>query len=422
MSLTDAAVRAAGPRVVDGVAKNNKVFDGQVPGLFLYVKSDGKKYWRMAYRFARRPNVYSCGVYPAVSLKEARSKALAARALLADGVDPNRHKRALQASRYGTGQDTFAVVAEEWYSKGLTAWAPSTAKKVRERLDNDLLPYLGRSQIGDLRTFELLGVLNRVADRGAIDVAHKCRQMLNQICRYAKQTGRSEHNPAADLVGALPARKTEHHAAIIEPQRFGRLLIDIDDCSGSHTLRTAMALAPLLFQRPGELVSMEWTHLDLDGGYWNIPKDQKKERRTRVSDHLVPLPRQAIELIRDLQPLTGHRQYVFTNQRNPAKHMTTEAINQALRRIGYCTRTEQCFHGFRASARTMLDEQLGFRIEWIEQQLAHAVRDAAGRAYNRTKHLPQRSEMMQAWADFLDELKRQARAGNLLVGSFGAPR
>lgn len=415
MAVTELAVKQAKPR-----DKKYRLADGG--GLALEVMPTGAKYWRLRYRHpqTQKARELAIGVYPAVGLKEARQKAAEAKDLLARGVDPSGHKRVEKATRGEALANSFGSLANEWFIKQELSWAPATTKKHRALLDNDLLPYLAVRPISELETWELLGALNRIVDRGAMDTAHKCRQILNQICRYAKQTGRSKHNPAADLAGALPEKQTKHRAAITDPKQFGKLLVDIDAYRGTLIIRTMPALAPMLFQRPGELASMEWSELDLENGHWLIPKAKKKERNKREGDHIVPLPSQAVVLLQDLMPLTGHRRYVFPNQRDYEKHASPESVNKALRDMGYSTSDTQCFHGFRASARTMLDEQLGLKVEWIEHQLAHAVRDPLGRAYNRTKHLPQRTTMMQRWANYQDELRAQALAGNVITANFGS--
>lgn len=412
MPLTNLQAKRAEPQ-----EKAYKLADAK--GMYLYITPKGQKYWRMDYRFGDKRKTLALGVYPDISLADAREKRDNAKQKLQNNIDPSEVKRAAKLAKVQSQADGFKTIAEEWYDKQLHTWAPSTAKKNRAMLDNDILPYLHLRPIADIETWELLGVLNRIIDRRAIDTAHKCRQVMNQICRHAKQTGRAKENPAIDLAGAIPERNTKHRAAITDPAKFAKLLIDIDRYEGTPITRTMLALAPLVFQRPGELASMEWSELDLENGYWHIPQAKKKERNKREGDHLVPLPKQAIALIKDIQPLTDHRQYVFPNQRDPKKHANPESVNKALRIMGYNTSTDQCCHGFRASARTMMDEQLGLRVEWIEHQLAHTVKDALGRAYNRTKHLPERIDMMQRWGDYLDELKCQVLAGNVITANFG---
>ncbi len=282
------------------------------------------------------------------------------------------------------------------------------------------MPYLGKRPIAEIETYELAGCLNRIVDRGSVETAHKARSIIGQVCRYAKQTGRIKHNPASDLTGMLPPKRKSHRAAIVEPEAFGRLLVAIEQYEGSHIIRTALGLAPLLFQRPGEVCAMEWAELDFDNAKWVIPQEKKKERNQIQSDHIVPLSQQAIALLKDIQPLTGRSRFVFPNQRNHEKPIPTDSLNKALKLMGYDTQKQHCAHGFRASARTMLDEQLQLRVEWIEQQLAHKVKDTLGNAYNRTKYLPERIELMQRWADYCDNLKQQALSGNVVTASFNA--
>lgn len=410
--LTDAKIKAAKPK-----EKAYKISDSG--GLFLHVMPNGSKYWRQKYRFLSKEKLLSIGTYPETSLAKAREQRDAAKAQLADGIDPSLHKQLKKQQRADEYENNFQAVALEWLAKQTNVWAPVTAKRQTALLEQDILPYLGKRPISELETFELVSCLNRIVDRGAIETAHKARQVINQICRYAKQIGKAKYNPASDLAGVLPAKKVDHMAAITEPKEFGKLLVAIDRYSGTHIIRTALALAPLLFQRPGELCSMEWAELDLDQALWVIPREKKKERNKTEGDHIVPLSHQAIALLQDIQPLTGNSKFVFPNQRNHQTCIRTESINKALRNLGYDTRTQQCAHGFRACARTMMDEQLQLRIEWIEHQLAHKVKDALGNAYNRTKHLPERVEMMQRWANYLDDLKRQTLAGNVITATFG---
>lgn len=388
-------------------------------GLFLLIKPTGSKYWRQKYRFLGKEKLLAIGTYPSVGLKDARKARDEAKDLLKAGVDPSLFRKQQKARKELDAENSFSGIAIEWHSRQSNTWAPVTAQRNLALLENDILPYLGKRPISELQTFELVGCLNRIVDRGAVETAHKARQILNQVCRYAKQTGRLEHNPASDLVGAIPPKKVSHMAAITEPAEFGKLLVAIDSYQGSHIIRTALALSPLLFQRPGELCGMEWKELDLDQGLWVIPRSKKKERNKVEGDHIVPLSDQALRLLKDLQPLTGRSTMVFPNQRDHSRPIRTESLNKALRNLGYDSSHQQCAHGFRASARTMLDEQLNLRIEWIEHQLAHKVRDSLGNAYNRTKHLPERVQMMQRWANFLDDLKHQTLTGNVVTARFG---
>ncbi|CCK74514.1 Phage integrase family protein [Oleispira antarctica RB-8] len=373
----------------------------------------------MKYRFLKKEKLLSIGTYPTVSLGDARKARESAKEQLLAGIDPNLAKQQNKLHQHASASNSFKVIAQEWYDKQINIWAPSTATKQLALLNNDIYPYLGQRPISEIETFELVGCLSRIVDRGAIETAHKARQVINQVCRFAKQTGRIKANPASDLAGTIPTQRSKHRAAITEPDDFGRLLVEIDGYQGTNIIRTALALAPLLFQRPGELCGMEWAELDLDKGLWTIPHEKKKERNQIEGDHIVPLCQQALYLLNDLKPLTGHGKQVFPNQRSHQQPIRTESLNKALRKLGYDTKTKQCAHGFRASARTMLDEQLQLRIEWIEHQLAHKVKDSLGNAYNRTKHLPARIDMMQRWADYMDNLKRQTLAGNVVTGTFG---
>lgn len=409
--LTDSKAKAAKPE-----AKAYKLSDSG--GLYLHVQPNGSKYWRMEYRHLQKEKLLSIGVYPDITLAAARKARDTAKEQLREGLDPSTMKQLQQHQRQKAAEDSFEATANEWHRLRSASWAPITAERQRAILDNDLMPYLGRRPVADLETFELVVCLKRIADRGALETAHKARQILNQVCRYAKQVGLAKHNPAADLVGVLPPQKVSHMAAITTPADFGRLLVDIERYEGSHTIRTALALAPLLFQRPGELCAMEWAEIDIEARQWVIPREKKKERNKTEGDHIVPLSEQATSLLQNIMPVTGHGKYVFPNRSNPKSCIRTETLNKALRNMGYDTRHQQCVHGFRASARTMLDEQLQLRIEYIEQQLAHKVRDPLGNAYNRTKHLPERIAMMQRWADYLDTLKRQTLAGNVIAGQF----
>jgi integrase len=411
MPLTATSVRLAKPK-----DKDYKLTDGG--GMYLLVRTNGAKYWRMAYRFGGRQKTLAIGVYPDLSLADARSIRDQARNQKALGLDPSQIKQNTKLEQRAAASNSFSSLANEWYTKQESHWAPSTAKKRRSLLDNDLIPYLGSRNINDLQTFQLLKCLQRIENRGAIETAHNGRQVLNQIFRYATQTQRCTQNPVLDLTGALKKKAVQHRAAITDPVVFGKLLVKIDQYQGSHIVRTMLALAPLLFQRPGEIASMEWSELDLRNKLWNIPKNKKKERNKRESDHLVPLSDQAVELIRDIEPLTGRGVFVFPNQRDYSRHASPASVNKALRNLGYDTKSEQSFHGFRASARTMLDERLGFRVDWIEHQSGRRVSDPMGRAYNRTEHLEQRAGMTQAWADYLDKLRHQVLSGNVIKATF----
>jgi integrase len=412
MALTDTKVKAVKP-----AEKDFKLYDEK--GLFLLVKANGSKYWRAKYTLGGKEKLLALGVYPEVTLKDARALRDSARSQLAKGIDPNQTKRTNKADQCGA--NSFATIAREWYEKQLPTWAPATAKKRLSLLENDLLPWMGSRQADELSSKDLLEGLQRIEDRGAKDTAHNARQVLGQIFRYARVTSRATKDPVQDLKGALAPKIAKHRPAITEPQELGRLLVNIDKYSGSYIVRALLALCPMLFQRPGEMIAMRWQDLDLELGEWRYtpPKTIKKTTCPDGVAHTVPLSKQAIGVLEQLHPLTGGGVYVFPSQRREGKHASEGTINKALQIMGYDTLKTHCAHGFRSTARTILDEVLGFRVEWIEHQLAHAVRDALGRAYNRTTHLPQRKEMMQKWADYLDLLRLQALSPNVITANFG---
>ena len=393
MPLTDTAIRKAKP-----ADKPQRLPDGG--GLYLELSPAGGKWWRLKYRFDGKEKRISLGTYPDTSLASARDKRDAARKLLAAGVDPGEHRKAEKAAGDDRAANSFEVVAREWLGKHSPTWAASHGDKIAARLERDLFPWIGRRPIADITAKDLLATINRITDRGAIETAHRALQNCGQVFRYAIVTGRADRNPATDLRGALPPVKPSHHAAILEPAAIGGLLRAIDGYQGGFITKCALRLAPLVFVRPGELRQAEWAEIDLDAAEWNIPADKMKTGEP----HLVPLAPQAVAILRDLYALTGRGRYVFPSVRTASRPMSDNAVLSALRRMGFA-KDEMTGHGFRAMARTVLDEVLHFRPDYIEHQLAHAVRDPNGRAYNRTAHLAERRKMMAAWADYLDQLR-----------------
>jgi len=393
MTLTDVTIRKAKPS-----DKTQRLFDGS--GMYLELSPSGGKWWRLKYRFGGKEKRLSLGTYPDTSLADAREKRDAARKLLAAGVDPSEQRKAAKAAGEERAANSFEVIAREWHAKQSATWVDLHASRIMLRLENDVFPWLGNRPIADIPAKEFLATVNRVADRGAVESAHRVLQYCSQVLRYAIATGRAERNPVADLRGALPPVKQTHHAAIIEPNAIGGLLRAIDGYQGSFVTKCALRLAPLLFVRPGELRHAEWVEFDLDGAQWNLPAEKMKMREP----HLVPLAPQAVAVLRELHEFTGRGRYVFPSLRGPKRPMSDNAVLSALRRMGY-TSDEMSGHGFRAMARTVLDEVLHFRPDYIEHQLAHAVKDPNGRAYNRTAHLAERRKMMASWADYLDTLK-----------------
>lgn len=396
--LTNTLIRTAKPD-----AKPYKLRPRE-DGLYVLVNPNGAKWWRFAYSFGGKEKLLSLGVYPAVSLADARERRDDARKLLARGVDPGAQRKAEKAAGAERAANSFEAIAREWFDKFSTRWAKSHADKVICRLERDAFPWLGGTPIAEITAPMLLTVLRRVEDRGALETAHRVLQVSGQIFRYAIATGRAERDPSQDLRGALAPWKPEHYPTITDPDAIGGLLRAIDGYGGGFAVKCALQLAPLLFVRPGELRTMEWAELDFDAAEWSIPANKMKTREP----HLVPLSEQAVTILRELQPLTGRRPYVFPGSRDPRKPMSDAALNAALRRLGFDKATIT-MHGFRAMARTLLDETLGYRPDFIEHQLAHAVRDPNGRAYNRTSHLQERRKMMQGWADYLDTLRRAGK-------------
>jgi len=391
--LTDTAIRNA-----KASAKAVKLSDEK--GLFLLVTAAGGKWWRLKYRFGGKEKLLSLGTYPDVSLRDARERRDSARKLLADGVDPGEHRKAKKQARADLAANSFEVVAREWFAKFEPTWTEGHSDKIIRRLERDIFPWIGGRPIAEIKALELLACLRRVEDRGALETAHRALQNAGQVFRYAIATGRAERDISADLRGALPPVRPTHHAAIMDPKEIGALLRAIDGYAGSLVTRCAMQLAPLVFLRPGELRQAEWSEIDLDKAEWNIPAERMKMREP----HLVPLASQSVAILREVKALTGEGRYVFPSARSSGRPMSNNAVLAALRRMNYA-KEEMSGHGFRAIARTILDEVLGVRPDYIEHQLAHAVRDPNGRAYNRTAHLVERRKMMQRWADYLEKLK-----------------
>jgi integrase len=403
LSLTDVQVKNAKHQ-----EKQITLFDGK--GLFLLMTPSGGKLWRFKYRFEGKEKLLSLGTYPEISLAEARVRRDEARKQIALGIDPGAVRKAMkQAETVET--ETFEAIAREWHTKFTPTWTPGHASTVMARLERDLFPWLGKRPIAEIKAPELLTALRRVENRGALETAHRIRSIAGQVFRYAVATGRTERDCSGDLRGALPQPGEKHHAAITDPKEVAPLLRAIDDYRGHFVVKCALRLAPLLFVRPGELRQAEWQEIELDEATWNIPASKMKTKQA----HIVPLCHQAVDILTELKALTGRSKYVFPGGRSFARPMSNNAINAALRYMGFETDT-MTGHGFRAMARTILDEVLNVRPEYIEHQLAHSVKDPLGRAYNRTTYLPERREMMQLWADYLDGLKKGAQVLTIQEG------
>lgn len=400
MPLNETKVRNAKPK-----EKPYKLSDSE--GLYLYITETGGKLWRFKYRFdndgkGKKEKLLAFGKYPEINLHDARQRRDDARKLLANNVDPGAVRKAQKQAKI-EDTETFEVISREWHNKFKSTWTEGHALKLMRRLELDLFPWIGARPIKDITAPELLAVLRRTESRGAVDGAHRLRGLCNMIFRYATATGRAQHNLAQDLIGSLPPAQKRHLAAITEPKEVAKLLRAIDNYHGSFIVRCALRLSPLVFTRPGELRHMQWDELDFEKSEWHIPAHKMKLRQP----HIVPLSRQSLEILKEIKPLTGGGIYVFPG-RTSNRPMSNNAILAALRNMGY-TAEQMTPHGFRAMARTILDEVLQVRVDLIEAQLAHRVLDTLGRAYNRTKHLPERRKMMQTWADYLDGLRQGAK-------------
>jgi integrase len=400
MPLSDTACKNA--------HKNEKASDGKPfklsdeKGLFLLVKpqSDGwGKWWRFKYRFEGKEKLLSLGTYPETSLAQAREKRDEARKQIAAGIDPGENRKAVKAAKAESAANSFEVIAREWGQKKVENWEEKNHRSKR-MLERNIFPWLGDKPIAEILPKDILACLRRIEEHGIIETAHRTLQICGQVFRYAVATGRVGRDITQDLKGALPPAKGEHFAAITEPKEAAELLRAIDGYQGSMPAVCALKLAPLVFVRPGELRAMQWQDVNLDTAEWRF-----FITKTKVQ-HIVPLSRQAVTILQELHPLTGRGRYTFPSERTPngERCMSENTINAALKRLGY-GKDKMTAHGFRAMARTILDEVLGVRPDFIEHQLAHAVRDPNGRAYNRTAHLSERHKMMQQWADYLDALK-----------------
>ena len=394
MALTDTFVKNVKPT---GFKAGEKHADGQ--GLYLHVKGVGK-YWRMSYRFTGKQKTLALGVYPAVSLAKARARRDKARELLADGIDPSTAKREEKRAKADAAAHTFELVARDWLAKTAAERASTTQNKITSWLEKDVIPFIGAMPMSAIGPRDVLAALRKMEARGALDSVHRVKQVTGQVFRYAVAIGAAERDVTQDLKGSLAKAAPSHFAAITEPKQLGDLLRSTFAYTGHPNVVTALRLTPLVFVRPGELRTMEWSEVDLETAEWRIPGAKMKMK----ADHIVPLSTQAVALLRGMHPATGHGKFVFPSLRTGERPMSENTINAALRGMGYAKEVHSA-HGFRATARTIMDEVLGERVDLIEHQLAHAVKDVNGRAYNRTAHLPARRDMMQRWADYLDKLR-----------------
>ncbi|WP_116365581.1 tyrosine-type recombinase/integrase [Parahaliea mediterranea] len=407
MKLTATKVKAAKP-----AEKAYKLFDGR--GLFLQVTPAGSKSWRLKYRIGGREKLLTFGPYPEISLADARDRTTEARRELLDGKDPSEKKRREALERQYGQATTFEAVAEEWCEKKLTNRSQTHRARCRNLLDRYLFKSIGSRPIKELSAPEVLEALRRIEARGYINSAHKARQVASQVFRYAIATGRAERDPVADLRGALQEIEKRHFSAITDPAAVGPLMSKIFRYEGSAISTTALKVSAYIPSRPGEIRTMEWSEVDLEAGVWELPENKTKTGQAVV----VPLSRQVLEVLEELKKYTGSGRYVFPSARGDARPLSENTVRLALRALDY-GREDMTAHGFRAMFRTIADEVLGYPVDWIEHQLGHSVRDANGRAYNRTKHLDRRRELMQAWADYLDHLRELHEEGETISSATG---
>lgn len=379
--------------------KSYKMYD--TDGLFLQVTPQGGKWWRLKYRFDGKEKLLSLGTYPDISLSQARQKREDSKKLLAIDIDPSEKRKQTKADNRLNTENSFELVAREWWQSHMTNKANSHKQKVIRRFELYLFPWIGKKPISSITAPQVLETLRRIEKQNKVETAHRTLQTAGQVFRYAVQTGRAIRDVTADLKGALPATTVKHMAAFTEPKDVAELLRALDAFNGTLTVQCAIKLAPLVFVRPSELRMAKWADIDLDAGTWQYLVSKTK------TDHIVPLSTQALSILHEIHPVSGHGQYVFQGGHSPLKPMSESAINAALKRMGYDTQKDITGHGFRAMARTILHERLNIDPAIIEHQLAHKVPDTLGSAYNRTKFIEQRKLMMQSWADYLDELKNK---------------
>ena len=406
MALTDTFTKTVKH---SGKPAGDKHSDGG--GMYLHVKAAGK-YWRMAYRIHDKQRTLYIGVYPAVSLAQAREARKRAKELLAQDIDPSTAKREEKHAAKLAASNTYESVAREFHQLKAPGWSAVHSNKWLRQNELYLFPVLGEKPLESIKPKDVLAALRKVEAKGILSTAHDLQQMAGQVFSYAVQTGRIEQNPVPDLKGALQPHVAKNFAAVVDPAQVGAMLRAIEDYSGSPVTKAALQLSALLFQRPGNIRAMEWEWIDLDKATMTIPPADMKRlliEKLNGKPHYVPLARQAVAILRALQPLTGSGRYVLPNVRSAQRPMSEVTVNAALKRMDYGTH-QHVPHGFRAMARTMIAERMvGIPAELVEAQLAHGKKGALGSAYDRAEYMEQRRTMMQTWADYLDQLRTGAQ-------------
>ena len=394
MPLTAQVVKTAKAKT-----KDHKLYDEK--GLYLLVKSTGQTYWRLKYRFADKENTFSIGVYPEVPLKTARLLRDDARTLLAKGIDPNQDRKEKKDKAKAAKANAFKVVALDWHDKQSQRWKPATIKKKLWFIERFLIPAIGTRPINDIKPTDMLKVLRKIESKGTLENVLRTKQIASAIFRFGVASGICENDPSRDIGNALIPKKTKLHAALTDPKGVGLLISRIELFEGTPEVHALLKMSYLTLQRPGEVRQMRWAEVNLEQRQWELHQDQKMDVA-----QIIPLSKQAMTIIKSLKALTGHSPYVFLSPARGEKPLSDGAVTKALRQMGYAS-GEMTAHGFRAMGRTLLDEALEYEPHLIEQQISHTVRDPLGRAYNRTKHLPQRRKMMQHWADYLESLAHE---------------
>jgi integrase len=405
--LTDINIKRAKP-----AEKTYKMFDGG--GLYIQIEPTGGKLWRYKYRFDGKAKKLSIGKYPDISLQEARKRHQEAREQLAQGIDPSVVKKALKTTGGGRAADSFEFIAREWFETWKVGKSEKHAEYTIARLEKNVFPYIGSMSAADIKAPEVLAVCQRMEKRGVLEMAHRIKVIISQVMRYATATGRADRDPCPDLRGILQTVQSKPLPSLTEPAEIAGLLQAIDSYKGTEIVRSALALAPLVFVRPGELRNAKWADIDIENAEWVFYYLKQRENIKDKRKLIVPLSRQAVAIFKDLHPLTGDGVYVFPGLR-PGRPISDGTVNKALRTMGYDTRTEITGHGFRAMARTVIAERLHLDPRWIERQLSHKTNEILGESYDRTQYLDDRRKMMQTWADYLDGLKAAKLPGPQLI-------
>lgn len=388
--------------------KQERFYDGG--GLYIEVSNTGKKHWRYKFRIAGKENVYSIGSYPNVSLRNARIAHQEAKALVEQGINPTIIKNTRKFQNEYSSHNSLEAIGNEWFAIKISTKSDSHKVRTERYLRQDIYPIFGKRQIDDIAVLEFSNLFKKIQDEVSPDKAKRIRQTLVSIYAYAVSAGYCQINPIISITEIFKKHKVKHRTAITSPEELGKFLLDAEETTATLVTKTALLLTPILFQRPGNIRAMEWSEIDWINEMWNIPNEKMKVEKDGFStDHSVPLPKQAIDLLRNIHPYTGNGQYVFPSARGKTRCLSENGVRTAMRDMGW-SNEQVTPHGFRATARTLLDEVLKERVDLIEHQLAHAVKDPTGRAYNRTTFLEERKVMMQRWADYLDQLKEEARA------------